>query len=370
MKLFRTCLNLFFALACMPASLAMEPVEPDPMEIDEPEQKSRVETLETLCFRRIVKNLSDYARNPKIDTLIQEHSHDIFQHWMFGENDEDLHRNPAIIWLMAKCPITKSEPCRFNERLFATPLVECNDMKIVRTQDPCEALIERAQKPLFSFFSEEPIKHAQFSADGSNIYFASMDKTITILSTKSEDIVNKRMLQSRLRMPKFISLNPNNMSVLCGSANILKLYDVITGDPLCDIVRGHLEMNMINRVGFSPDGNKVYVLHDVVEEIENIDDHLNATAPAAVMADVYDISEANKILKLLPSLTLKQLAAIECLYKLANHEEEGTTAKSAEIKELCASLPQEIATVLAASFAKSQPSSSALKRRKTESCMF
>jgi hypothetical protein len=270
---------------------------------------------------------------------------------MFGEKPKDMHRNPSIIWLMAQCPITKCPPCQFDRTRLATPLTECNNMRICRDKrsDGFIARVEdvQAQKGVFEFTSEDPLAYAQFSPDGRYMFLAAIDKQIAIMSTQDWEVILEGELQCRWKSPKFISLSPKNIAVICGTGTMLKLHDTITGDSLCDVVRG--SSGIITEIGFSADGDKVYVRYDIEEEIEdeNFHDSVNVPTQPPLLAHVYDVSAANKILHLLPTLTLEQLATLELLHKVALHEVVEEQLVKYHVQEGYKALPEEIKVVLA-----------------------
>lgn len=374
MKVYNTYLNLFFAFASMPCALAMMPEADrdlrDPMEIDEPahdNRQDRVATLQQTCLKYAVSHLPGFVKNPKIISLDPDLRGEIYDRWMFGENPAEMHRNQSIIWLMAQCPAIKCDPCQFDRSLLARPLTECNNMRISLNNDSSGFIVEdvRAQEGLFQFVSEGRLAYAQFSPDGRHMFIAAKDKQIAIMSTQDWEVVHEGELQQCLFYnPKFIMLNPKNLAVMSGSRTMLKLYDTITGDPLCDVIR-HSE-NMITEAEFSVDGDRVYVLYDIEEEIgdENSQDSLNAPPQAGIMADVYDISAANKILHLLPTLTLEQLAALELCHKIAT-EEKVSEDQFAQATEQYKALPEEIRAVVACPL-PGMAQETALKRRKID----
>lgn len=372
MKPCRAFLYLFLAFSSMPCAVAMTPeADRDPMEIDEPAHDNRpdlVPTLQQTCLKNAVSNLAAFVKNPKINSLSPGFREEICNRWMFGENPADMHRNPAITWLMSQCPITQHPPCRFDRTQLATPLIECNNMRICLSYDRSSFIVEdlQAQEGLFQFVSEERLASAQFSPDGRHMVIAATDKQIAIMSTQDWEVVHEGELQQCLwNSPKFISLNPKNFTVMCGSGNMLRLHDAITGDPLCDVVRR--SENMITEVGFSADGDRVYVLYGIEPEIgnENLQDSLNVPMQGGIMADVYNISVANSVLALLPTLTLEQLATIELLHKVSQQEVDSDQLAQAHVQEQYATLPEQI-KALVARFLPRVAQEPDLKRRNIE----
>jgi hypothetical protein len=371
MQACRTYLYLFFAFSSIPCAFAMMPeADRDPMEIDEPahdNRPDRIATLKQMCLKYTASHLPAFVKNQKISSLNPDLQGEIHDLWMFGENSAEMHRNPAITWLMAQCPVIKCRPCQFDRSQLARPLIECNNMRIytAKRSDGFIAHVEdvQAQKPLLEFISEDPLAYAQFSPDGCYIFLAAIDKQIAIMSTKDMEVIHEGELQCKWMFPRFISLSPKNSAVICGSGCMLRLHDTITGDFFCDVVRG--AESIITEVGFSADGDRVFVRYDIEEENgdENLQDLSNIPTQPGIVADVYDISVANKILHLLPTLTLEQLAALELCHKVAT--EKASEEQLAHATEQYKVLPEEIRAVLAR-FLPGMAQETALKRRKVD----
>lgn len=341
------------------------------MEIDEPVDNApyEVKSLQDMCADSLAPRLVEIFQCTNVLAAVAEGPREKLKKMcMFGSDQENPQRNESIRWLISQCPIERSIIPNNSEMRFARPVHACKNMRIVMDGGPVVRVKKiDSEEEIVSFnHNDIDIACAQFAPSGNQMVMVSEEKEVAIVHTDDWSTISLTELNHTMS-PEFFLLTLDSSSLIAGGAkglNPLKIYDVVTGNKLCDLMEK--SWDHMRDVKISEDGNKVYVFYED-EEVLSFDGMMVRNRPKPV--EFIDISSINSMLRLLPELTLEQILLIELLHKIYKKEHGVDALNAQHVKNEYNALPKQIKAIIEKIMPKVHSAIGQTKRRKSDDTM-
>lgn len=309
-------------------------------------QANPVPALRSLGLVAIARQLPEIFKNSdqarSLACLPEELRQELWRKHMFGGSEGEVKRNQAVLWLLSQCSVLHSKE-HYQDRVFATQLREYNNLSVQIHQNMLLKVVDsNTGGSLLECVSEDPLANVQFSQDGKFLYLIDRGGRIEILSTVDWKSVHQANLPRNRISLRYINFTPDNSAVVCGSVNTLIVRDTLTGESLCDLIRGSQEMIM--KVELSVDGNNVFVFYEDAVHIrdENMPALLNAFDVVNLEVQRFDISSLKTMLSQLPHLALEQLLVLHIVHSVIQKRESLDVIAQPHIRAAYDALPDSM----------------------------